>query len=461
MKQSVKPVNKSPDHCAWRLDRDLRKISKLIVNHTGGKIKMSIKINKLEIENVKRIKAVKIEPTVNGLTVIGGKNNQGKTSVLDSIAWALGGDRYRPSDAKNRDSIIPPNLHIVLSNGLVVERKGKNSVLKVTDPSGQKVGQQLLNEFVNQFALDLPKFMDASGKEKADTLLNIIGVGQQLASLEEKEKELYNERLLVGRVSDQKEKFAKEQPYYPDAPKELLSAVELIKQQQYILAKNGENQRKRENLHNLEQEYQKVNEQMEELLKKQASLKSDIEIARASAKDLQDQSTKELEESIANIEETNRKVRANLDKEKAEDDALQYKNQYSRLTKEISDVREERLKLLENANLPLPELSVANGELTYKGQKWDNMSGSERLKVSTAIVRKLNPECGFVLLDKLEQMDLETLQEFGAWLEAEGLQAIATRVSTGDECSIIIEDGYVVGQEMSKQEVKTWKAGEF
>lgn len=56
----------------------------------------SIKINKLEIENVKRIKAVKIEPTKNGLTIVGGNNNQGKTSVLDSIAWALGGDRYKP-----------------------------------------------------------------------------------------------------------------------------------------------------------------------------------------------------------------------------------------------------------------------------------------------------------------------------------------------------------------------------
>ena len=47
---------------------------------------MSMKINKLEIENVKRVKAVKIEPTANGLTIIGGKNNQGKTSVLDAIA---------------------------------------------------------------------------------------------------------------------------------------------------------------------------------------------------------------------------------------------------------------------------------------------------------------------------------------------------------------------------------------
>ncbi|GAB6170946.1 hypothetical protein JCM15765_04240 [Paradesulfitobacterium aromaticivorans] len=111
---------------------------------------MSIKINKLEIENVKRVKAVKIEPSANGLTIVGGKNNQGKTSVLDSIAWALGGEKYRPSEAQRAGSVIPPTLHIVMSNGLVVERKGKNSDLKVIDPNGQKGGQQLLNEFVEQ-----------------------------------------------------------------------------------------------------------------------------------------------------------------------------------------------------------------------------------------------------------------------------------------------------------------------
>mgnify|MGYP001715206646 CR=1 FL=1 len=149
-----------------------------------------MKINKLEIENVKRIKAVKLEPTANGLTVIGGRNNQGKTSVLDSIAWALGGENFRPSDATREGSIIPPNLKIVLNNGLIVERKGKNSALKVTDPSGQKAGQSLLNTFVESLALNLPKFMESSGKEKAQTLLQIIGVGNQLAELEKEEKEL-------------------------------------------------------------------------------------------------------------------------------------------------------------------------------------------------------------------------------------------------------------------------------
>lgn len=99
-----------------------------------------VTINKLEIENVKRIKAVKIEPSATGLTVIGGNNNQGKTSVLDSIAWALGGNKYKPSQAVREGSMVPPTLKVTLSNGLIVERKGKNSALKVVDPNGQKQG---------------------------------------------------------------------------------------------------------------------------------------------------------------------------------------------------------------------------------------------------------------------------------------------------------------------------------
>lgn len=424
---------------------------------------MSMKINRLEIENVKRIKAVKLEPAENGLTIIGGNNNQGKTSVLDSIAWALGGDRYRPSQAVREGSVIPPYLHIVMNNGLVVERKGKNSDLKVTDPSGKKAGQQLLNEFVNQLALDLPKFMEANGKEKAQILLQIIGVGDRLTQLEQEEKQLYNERLAIGRIADQKKKFANEQTYYPDAPREIISAADLIRKQQEILARNGENQRKRENLHRLEQEYQQVTEEMARLLKRQASLEEDLFTARKSAQDLMDESTEELENSITQIDEINRKVRANLDKEKAEEDARDYAEQYDRLTGEINRVREAQTELLSQAELPLPGLSVQDGELVYQGQKWDNMSGSDRLKVATAVVRRLNPQCGFVLLDKLEQMDVKTLKEFGAWLEREGLQAIATRVSTGGECSIIIEDGYSQEETDAAPTPKAnkWKAGEF
>lgn len=101
-------------------------------------------------------------------------------------------------------------------------------------------------------------------------------------------------------------------------------------------------------------------------------------------------------------------------------------------------------------------------EPAKNGHKWDSISGAEQLIVATSIVRKLNPDCGFVLLDKLEQMDTDTLEDFGKWLEAQGLQAIATRVSTGDECSIIIEDGRSMDNDKEENtETKTWKAGAF
>ena len=429
---------------------------------------MSMKINKLEIENVKRVKAVKMEPASDGLTVIGGRNNQGKTSVLDAIAWALGGEAFRPSEAVREGSVIPPNLKVVMNNGLVVERKGKNSALKVTDPSGQKAGQQLLDSFVEKLALNLPKFMESSGKEKAKTLLKIIGVGDQVEALERQETDQYNRRRAIGQIADQKKKFAKEQPYYPDAPKELVSPTELIRQQQEILARNGENQRKRELADQIQIDYDRqyglvksLEAEFSEARAKLSAIESDLETARKSAEDLQDESTAELEANIANIEEINRKVRANLDKDKAEEDAREYQRQYDELTKELEETRDKKAALLKSAALPLPGLSVADGELVYNGQKWDNMSGSDRLKVAAAIVRKLNPECGFVLMDKLEQMDIDTLKEFGAWLEAEGLQVIATRVSTGEECSIIIEDGYVAEPENSAVKPKSWKAGAF
>ena len=194
-----------------------------------------IKINELQLENVKRIKAVKLEPAQNGLTVIG---------------------------------------------------KGKNSALKVIDPNGNKGGQQLLNEFIEQFALDLPKFMQGTSKEKAEILLQVIGVGEQLYEIENREKQLYNERTAIGRIADQKKKFAEEIVDYPEAPKELISISELILKQQEILAKNGENQRKREKAQSLLKRSEDLKAQITNLQSQLDVVLSDLEIAQKSALDL-------------------------------------------------------------------------------------------------------------------------------------------------------------------------------
>ena len=421
---------------------------------------MSVTITSLELENVKRIKAVLLKPSAHGLTVIGGRNGQGKTSVLDAICWSLGGEKYRPSAAQREGSVIPPRLKVELSNGYIVERKGKNGALKVTAPGGEASGQQMLNTFIEQLALDLPRFLQSSAKEKADTLLRIIGVGDQLAELERQEKTAYYRRREIGQIADQKKKFADEQPCFPDAPADLVSVSELIRRQQDILARNGENQRKRENAAYYRRAQKEAYEKLQEAQRKYNEICAQLEIAERSAADLHDENTADLEASIANIEEINRKARANLDKQKAQDDAASHSAQYDALTSQLEGLREKKTDLLKGANLPLPGLSVEGGELLYNGFKWDDISSSEQLKVATAIVRRLNPDCGFVLMDKLEQMDLNTLQEFAFWLEAEGLQVLATRVSTGPECEIIIEDGMVV-ESAAPAPPTSWKAGEF
>ena len=432
---------------------------------------MSVKINSLELENVKRVKAVKLEPTENGLTIIGGKNNQGKTSVLDSIAFTLGGNAYKPSNTKRSGSMVDPYMRIVLNNGIIVERKGKNSALKVTDSSGNKAGQQLLDSFISTFALDLPKFINSNDKDKAKVLLQIIGVGDQLDAFDREEDRLTAERLSIGKIAREKAGHAEQMVQWDGVPEEPISATELIQQQQEILARNGENQRKRDRLkeitfekHRIFDEITRLESQLSDLQARIAERKevyekvtNDEEIAMKETSQLIDESTEALQRNLEEIESINAKVRDNLEKAKAQMEAESYQQKYDELNEQIDNLRSDRMKLLEKASMPLEGLGVEKGELIYKGQKWDNMSGSDQLRVATAIVRKLNPECGFVLLDKLEQMDVDTLKEFSQWLEKEGLQAIATRVSTGEECTIYIEDGYSVdhnGNKTADQELK-------
>ena len=427
-----------------------------------------VKISSLELENVKRVKAVRLEPSENGLTIIGGKNNQGKSSVLDAIAYALGGANFKPSNTKREGSMVDPHMKVTLSNGIVVERKGKNSTLQVTDPSGKKSGQALLDSFITTFALDLPKFINSNDKEKAKVLLQIIGIGDQLAQFDREEERLSQERLQVGRIAKEKVGHAEQMVQWDGVPKEPVSITDLIQEQQAILSRNGMRQQwKAEydkilaDLMRTDDDIDRLTKQIADLAAKRTELEQKAKLASKSPKELEMESTSEIEASIQNIESINAKVRDNLEKEKAQMEADSYTQKYRELNVAIDNLRYERMKLLEGSDMPLEGLSVENGLLVFNGQPWDNMSGSDQLRVATAIVRKIQPDCGFVLLDKLEQMDLDTLSDFGKWLEKEGLQAIATRVSTGEECTIYIEDGYSVDHSGKKTADQGFKPAEM
>ena len=436
-----------------------------------------MKLISLETANFKRIKAVRINFTENGLTVIGGRNGQGKTSVLDAIAFALGGGKRKPSNMRREGSVGDTFIRIETDSGLVIERKGKDASLTVTDSEGKRSGQALLDTLVSDLAIDLPKFHNARSSEKARMLMGAITIPEGVAEkygfpsgtpldemldrLEKDEKSKYETRTVVGRQEDQKRKAAADMPWHEDAPKEPVSVSDLIRQQQEVLARNGAKQSAKDQLDQNRRLLEDFIEQKNRLALQLESVDTSIKnikslIADAENKDFELESTAELEAQIADFEETNRKVNENVERLRREADADALAEQYASLTHEIEDIRARRLKLLEEADFPIEGLSVEDGELKYDGKSWDCMSGSQQLIVDCAIASRMNPECRFVLLDKMEQLDIDTLKEFGEWLEGHGLQCIATRVSTNadGECSIVIEDGTVEEDVVVKTPVK-------
>ena len=421
-----------------------------------------VRITALEVENHKRVRAVGLDCSGAALTVIGGRNGQGKTSVLDGIMWALGGDRCKPSRPVH-EGADEAYVKVSLDNGITVERKGVNGSLKVTSSTG-KGGQALLNEFVNLFALNLPRFMAATGTEKARMLLDAYpDFGVELQRLNEAAKRAYDERHALGQVADRKAKYASELPFDPEAPNQPLSGGEMAQRLQDALSHNARNDALRRDAAraaeqvNLAADRRRMTEkrvseleaaladaraQAERATADAERARTSLVAAQATAAQLQDQDTTSIKRELEQIDALNARVRANESKRNAEAEAEQLREQYADMSREIEAIRAKRLQLLGSMPMPLIGLSIDEaGEVVYRDQRWDCMSGAEQLQVATAICAAMKPECGFVLLDRLECMDTGTLQEFGAWLAASGLQAIGTRVSTGDECSIVIEDG--------------------
>lgn len=417
----------------------------------------AVRIVQLQIDNVKKIRAVGLTPAATGLTSIGGNNAQGKTSVLDAIMGALLGDKFKPS-LPVRDGAQKGETKITLSNGFVVERnysaKG-GSYLTVTAPDGGKHGQTILNEFLAELALNLGDFLKASDKQKSKILLQAVGVDTQ--PYDEKIAAMMQERLLKGRERDNAKGHYESLPYHEDYGTELADSTAIAAKLQQQMNHNSavaaayQDARAARDAMTAEVEHRAgLEKRLAELQAEIADSKIKIDDLAAKAeaaidayKAMEKIDTEPTTAELKSVEATNAKVRDNQAKANAKRQHSILADEYTHMTREIEALRDELKGLLDANPLPLDGLAIEEGELLYNGQRWDNMSGAERLQVATAVCHLINPRCGFVLIDGLETMDALTLVKFDAWLQDRGLQAIGTRVSTGDECTIIITDGAI------------------
>ena len=417
-----------------------------------------VKILSFEAENFKRIRAIRFEPTENGLTVIGGNNAEGKTSVLDAIAFALGGKKFAPAHPTRDGSVIPGRIELTLSNGLVVTRKGKNASLTVTDPEGKKAGQALLDSFVSTFALDLPKFMASSDKDKVSALLTTMGIEEDLAAADYAIQSAYNERAFKRKLMDEAKAKAASLPSYDDAPDEEISMSDLTAE---LTTANEQNQKRRDSIVKAEalsqeaaraqSDIEQMRDQIRQLEKRIETRQTEMQTAARNAEAIREFLPNEVDTDpitarIERVGELNARYQANQKAVEAHFDAEEKESEFKAAEAALASAREAREKLLDPEKMPVKGLTVEDGALCYNGHPWAEMSSAEQLVVAAAIVQKTAPDCGFILMDKMEQMDTRTLDRFGKWAGEHGLQIIATRVSTGGECSIIIEDGEIVSE---------------
>jgi chromosome segregation ATPase len=295
--------------------------------------------------------------------------------------------------------------------------------------------------------------MRGTDKERADLLIKHMGIGEKLEALIVREKKLYDERTLVSRDAKRKKQLADALPTYAQAPEERLDMRELIQRERELAADNAAHAAKVDKMASIRDagiskraEIEELQHRIDAAKAELDKLSSDYLAIKSEVSAFVPHDLTALESQINNAEAINKMVEANLTASAAEKEAAAIAKEEQDLTDAINEAREQRTKLTESIVMPLPELRIVEGELMYRGQKWDCMSGSERLKVSTAISRAFKPECGFVLIDELEQMDWKTLSEFDAWARGNGIQIIGAMVCDDDKSGenvIIIEDGRV------------------
>lgn len=199
-----------------------------------------VKLVSLVAENTMRLKSIIMQFDQDGVTIIGGRNGVGKTTLLKDIMFALGGASYKPTDYKRDGSEDDPYLKVELSNGWTVERSGKNAALKVTDQNGGKYGQTPLDAFISAFALDLPKFLNSSPKDKSLALLATVNLEKEIAAIETEEKRLEGERVIEGRIVKQATGHAAGLVSYPEVTEaEPLSSKALVDAHKRYWTKTG------------------------------------------------------------------------------------------------------------------------------------------------------------------------------------------------------------------------------
>lgn len=445
-----------------------------------------MKIIQLTAENVKKLTAVQISPD-GALVQITGKNGQGKTSVLDSIWWALAGTAtvQKQPIRKGADSA---RIEIKLGSGkaveLIVERRFTDSAsyLTVKTAEGAKYPspQRLLDDLLGALTFDPLAFMQQDGRGQFDVLRGLVKLDVDLDAQDKANVADFATRTLVNREAKTARAQASGIAVAPDLPAEPIDEASLIDEIQTAATTNTQiEQRKaarvqaerdmgdalaiasdmRDAAAKIIADAETQARQVIASAKKQADTAlaravevdtkaSDLKKRLAEAPKLPDQiDIAGLRAKLNDAKEINLKISSREHRTKIEERAAELEARAAALGEAIDARKAERKAAMESAQMPIDGLSFGDGTVLFRELPLDQASDADQLMVSTAIAAALNPKLRVLRIRNGSLLDDDAMVRLADFAKERDFQIWIERVDGSGTVGIVMEDGHVKGQE--------------
>jgi len=399
-----------------------------------------MKIINLKAENIKKIKAIDITPKDNTI-VITGKNGQGKTSVLDSILFALGGkDALKNTPKPIREGEDHASVEIDLGEYKVVRTWNTSGTtrLEVLSPDGAKYGspQTLLDEIVGRIAFDPLAFANMKSEEQRVVLLDVLGLTNQVAKLQAEYRELYEERTIVGRELKTAEGYYNAITVAQDAPE---APVDTVAVSNDLREAEGHNR----GLEMLEDTLKDVEADVKELKEQLAEAEKAVADAKLKLKGLKKIDTAPLQEKLASASAINLQYQQVQNKKEGGVKVEDRKKAQAELTEKMETIVSEKENLITTAKLPIDGLNIDAEGVTFNGIPFTQLSSAEQLKVSLAIAMAMNPKLRVMRIMDGSLLDSDNMKIVTEMAKADDYQVWIERVEDSGRVGILIENGEV------------------
>lgn len=414
-------------------------------------------ITSLKIDNVKRLTAVDITPE-GSLVTIKGRNGQGKSSVLDAIAYALGGTRLQPPEVIHRGAEFAQVL--LETDQYVIKRRwtaNDRSTITVKSKEGATFPspQALLDKLVGRISFDPLSFMRMAPKEQAAALRQLVGL--DFSALDARRREIFEERAGVNKELAATQVLLDATTCYPDAPAAPVSLAALLADETAARMTLGSNEAKRK-------EATAAAVALEDAVDAVAAARRALRIAtdaeeaarvreataREAAAGLVDPDLAAIREQLGKVEQVNAQVQQNARRAELDKALASARLEADRLSGQIAAIDAEKATALAAAPFPVPGLSFDGDLVTFRGLPIEQAADSERLRIAIGIGIAMNPTLKVLLIRDGSLLDEESLAIVGQMSEAAGAQVWLEVVGKAG-VGVLIEDGQVVAPEAEEE----------